>query len=693
MSPTPPHPERPIQKTPDDRLDRSRFIGRLAAALVNPTTRKATGVVVGVTGPWGSGKSSILNLLQDHLETQYEDALIVRFDPWLVSGRNDLIGEFLGELIGTIRADAKRLGKYKKLAANLADYGAQLAPIGNLWKPGFGTILAGGLRSLKDALSQKESLDVLRRRLIDDLDAIQGPIVVLIDEIDRVEDDEIRTVAQLVRSVADFPGISYVLAYDPDRVVQALGSGASPENREERGRAYLEKIVQLQLPLPITFADEITRLLNAEIATLASELSIPEAFDQIDRYRELVQLLIEDVIDTPRDVRRLVGTYHVLAGMLQGEVDWIDLLGFSALSIKAPRTCESIRREPDLVVENPISERGILRHINDGTKSREDRIGEIVPSSERHVGTTALLGFLFPYFAEDPGNRSNHSDAIRFRRPLLTTLRLGLLPGAVSRDDIIALTSGSPFEVEGRLQRAFSDGTLEHLIDRLDDVYVDLASSIDHVAFWHGIAKFVRKPDCEWQAAYQPMYEIIRSLASTLDRSMRRRNELRAEGAAVFKALADAGESELTAQWLRRHIFVYGLFGREKRGGEKWFLTAEQTSEYALELTQKWQQAHLSGKLIPCHWSLQQVYAMMDTKLWDDECRSQVGKMLEDKRAVDGLALMLFGASFSTDEPGIEKLYSYEAFIRKAKQRLAEDDQQLHETVRLALQKAVNGGW
>jgi predicted KAP-like P-loop ATPase len=89
-----------------------------------------------------------------------------------------------------------------------------------------------------------------------ELGAIDVPIVVLVDEVDRVEDDEIRSIAQLVRSVADFPGISYVLAYDPKRVIQALGGAEKDDTlRDERGRgrAYLEKIVQLQIPLPVTF--------------------------------------------------------------------------------------------------------------------------------------------------------------------------------------------------------------------------------------------------------------------------------------------------------------------------------------------------------------------------------------------------------------------------------------------------------
>jgi hypothetical protein len=73
-----------------------------------------------------------------------------------------------------------------------------------------------------------------------ELAAVDVPIIALIDELDRVEDEEIRTVAQLVRSVADFPGISYVLAYDSKRVIQALGAGQM-SLRPKTGAAHTSK--------------------------------------------------------------------------------------------------------------------------------------------------------------------------------------------------------------------------------------------------------------------------------------------------------------------------------------------------------------------------------------------------------------------------------------------------------------------
>ena len=231
-------PDRPIELMSEDALGREGFVGRLASALISRTTGKATGVVIGITGPWGSGKSSILNLLQervpagacgcvggavrplDGVGAQRSDCGVFQRAAWRDRGDAEA-SERLGTVPATIGEDARRV------------------------VPGFEGRTAPGA----GGAGRPESLTALRARLFREMNEVGVPIVVLVDEIDRVEDDEIRAVAQLVRAVADFPSVSYVLAYDPQRVTQALGAGAAEER--ERGRDYLEKIVQLQIPLPL----------------------------------------------------------------------------------------------------------------------------------------------------------------------------------------------------------------------------------------------------------------------------------------------------------------------------------------------------------------------------------------------------------------------------------------------------------
>jgi hypothetical protein len=684
MSSLPTGPERPIQTSTEDQLERSRFIERLTSALVNPDTEKSTGLVVGIAGPWGSGKSSILNLLREHIQLKYEEALVVRFDPWLVSGRDDIIAEFLGELIGTINSDQRRSEKLKKLGTTLAQYGAQLSPVGNLLIPGFGSIVSGGFKAMEKALSKKESLSGLRGKLVEELEDVSLPIVVLIDEIDRVEDNEIRTVAQLVRSVADFPGISYVLAYDPERVIQALGAGVSEKERDARGRGYLEKIVQLQIPLPATFPEEIVRLLSADLRALRAELKLPNNFEGDGRYQILTELLASHTIQTLRDTRRLVGTFHVLSNMLYGEVDWIDLLAYSALLIKSPETVTKMRRSPE-----DFLSRGSWRRPGSEDVSGDRWFESVVPESERNEATKEVLRFLFPRTFENYDPSPHHIDGLHERRTLLTTLRLGLLPGAFSRDEVRSLLKSAPRRVRTLLRKAHGQGRLTELIDRLDELYVEIGPS-DHTRFWEGVAGFAKKPHCRWSNSYQPVVEDIRSLAGILPHAVRKDPGLRKLASSVLANLQGANESELVAYWLRTHIFVHGLFGHEQRGGEEWFFDAEQTRELAVEMSQIWRMQHLKRELLPCRWDVQPIYTMIDTKVWDEACRNVLNDTLRDDSALDGFTLMLFGRGFTVEPTTIGKMLDYDTYLERLRARMnSEKFDRLHRSVQGVLRRAL----
>src|ERR1700739_1468534 len=101
--------ERPIGTGRDDRLLRQDFVARLLDALIEPEGR-ATGMVLGLTGPGGSGKSSILNMVAALAEARHPPTIVVTFNPWLGSSRNGLIHAFFAEVTAALEASAKKPG-------------------------------------------------------------------------------------------------------------------------------------------------------------------------------------------------------------------------------------------------------------------------------------------------------------------------------------------------------------------------------------------------------------------------------------------------------------------------------------------------------------------------------------------------------------------------------------------------------
>ena len=165
------------------------------------------------------------------------------------------------------------------------------------------------------------SADEQRKELEKKLAASNAAVVVLIDELDRVEDEDVRAVAQLVKAVGDIRGISYVVAYDPERVVDALGRG-NRQDRERTGSLYLEKIIQHPIPLRPLFENDVRSLL--ELCTV-SKSGLP--FSSPDGSDDVTKTIVRS-ISTPREIKRLVGAFSVLNEMTKGEISPSDLLGY-----------------------------------------------------------------------------------------------------------------------------------------------------------------------------------------------------------------------------------------------------------------------------------------------------------------------------------------------------------------------------
>jgi hypothetical protein len=680
-------PERPITELADDRLGRGPFLERLCDALINPNTKASTGVVIGISGPWGSGKSSLLNLLHKRIKQRYRDAVVVRFNPWLISARDDLIGDFITEVVAELNEELSGKERLKAAMMRLADYASIVAPAANIKLPGIGSILHNVLSRLQNWFRGDDSLRVRQDRVVKALAGAGVPIVAMIDEVDRLEDQEIRTVAQLVRSVADFPGLSYVLAYDTERVIQAL---SGDDSAHDRGRAYLEKIVQFQLSLPIALDEEIRNLIDADLAKLVAQKLVPENWRNIQRYQDLVNILVPSIISTPRDVKRLVGTFHVLAGMVASEVNWIDLLGFCTLHVKAPRTIERIRRRPEFLVTDPNSVNEWNSRAREDDQNVENRRMKINPDDEGGAPISSLLLHLFPRLASRDGKLDEERpNAIYKRRPLLTALRLNLLPGHFSKDEIVRLFSVASADVQHILHEAYSSDRLGFLIDRIGDMLHELPRN-DRGEFWHGVSKFFEKPDCEWMRSYVPIHEFARAFEEIFFR-MLELGQVQGVASVIFQDMVDRGDVLLASYLLRSNIFAHGLFGQE-RSDHATFLARDATERLAKELSTKYRERHLKEQFVPCLWSLMPVYTMVDTGIWDQECRTHLTELLADPVALGGFVLMTFGGAYFTGRDMLDRIVNYERFSELVQQHLASSDiGAVHETVQVALRKV--GKW
>lgn len=690
-------PERPIVSKKQDRLGRHQFAVRICRALVDSATKKSTGVVVGVAGSWGSGKSSVLNLVAEHLRQAYPETLVVRFNPWLVTDHVSLIGEFFREINGAINTSSKFARGLKKLTRRIGDYADALAPIVEQGVPGGGRALKVATKAAREISEDASSkpLSVERAKLLSELQRKNPSIVVLLDELDRVRDDEIRVVAQLVRSIADFPQVSYLLAYDFERVALALGiDEPRTEHRLAHGRSYLEKIVQYQFDLPISLDDELKQHLVSELEAVASGLNFPANWQGSKQFRQFIDLIIPNPISTPRDIKRLVGNFRVVFGMVQGEVDWLDTLGFQVLQLKAPATARAIREAPGLVVEDAMDMHHSVRAKLFEFKTPMDRLNLLCAPEEKNPTTERILGFLFNKLADPKRSWARAErpyDSITRRRSMLTLLRLGIIPGGVSRETALELVSSSAPEIALKLENAANDGSYSALIDRIEDVFPepDLSS---YERLWLGASKFASPTEPAWLKQYSPRQGNLHALCMLLFRLCAKVDEYRAFAAQSFEQLQQSGDRNVVADTLRMHMFCYGLYNCGPRDSlaKGAFLDPHTVQKLVEAAAHRDKHAFLTSNWIMSLSTFAPLFTMIDVGIWDDTCRSRMAELMAGEPGLDGITLMLFGGNSIVSKGTLNVLVgleNYEKLVQK--RRLSPTFATADETLKNSLEKVL----
>lgn len=204
--------DRAITERDEDRLGRAAFADRIARILA--AQHKGSGVVVGLYGRWGEGKTTVLNLLRANLAD--DDAVVVReFHPWRVTDSEFVFRGFFSTLAEAVGASLPTwLERVKVKAGRWAPLLRWITwSLGLVFKP---AETADSLLARFGKMAQKGDsvgLERLRDRVVDLLRRSRKRVIILIDDIDRLDKHETNTLFRLIKACTDFPNVCYVRLY------------------------------------------------------------------------------------------------------------------------------------------------------------------------------------------------------------------------------------------------------------------------------------------------------------------------------------------------------------------------------------------------------------------------------------------------------------------------------------------------
>lgn len=422
-----------------DKLDRTGYAESAAAALRKVSS--SAGLVVSIEGAWGSGKTSALAMIEAILNQPgaAHQPLIVHFNPWLVGEKDVLLRHFLSRIAGAINLsdhsrDGKKVAKEIKAYSKAFDL-VKLIPGAEPWT----SLIKSVFNAVGDATGsiaeyKTPDIEAYKQKVEEALRQFQRPIIVFIDDIDRLFPNEVFEMVRIIKAVGELPHVGYVLAWDSAYVSSALEKLGVPY-----AGSYLDKVVQIRMPLPSLSLSARRKLINDALDELAPEALVPRFKAHDQRLSGLYYSGLRELLDQPRDMARVFNAVRMIEPPLRGEIVFADILGLAALSVKAPAVFELLRRNPRLFVGRVVDDHGLLEKSEDVIKDGTPERGLAYDASSSPSSVQRVVHYLFPSVAEAEdsyalGHASYVDGTIAHPARLAVALQLSVTSGDVSLD-------------------------------------------------------------------------------------------------------------------------------------------------------------------------------------------------------------------------------------------------------------------
>ena len=334
----------PISKPEDDRFGYDPFAQAIAKCVLR--LKGHVGSVVAIYGPWGSGKSSVINLVRHHLNEEDGAPVVISFQAWWYRTEDALAVGFFQELYAALDRELPK-GTREKTRDALAKLGGHIAGAGQLLGAAAGLVAGSVAEGTVNAISSTlanyirtdENTETLQRNVADALAEQEKRFLVVIDDLDRLSPDEVLVVLRLIKSVGRLPNVAYLLSYD-----RAVVEKVVAERYPSEGAHYLEKIVQAGFELPPPDAFRLRQMFAQQMDKVFLQADVGELLGMNDG--DLPNLLHEAVyaeLRSPRDVVRLTNSAEITWGAIRGEVNVADFLALEALRLFRPTMYSAIR--------------------------------------------------------------------------------------------------------------------------------------------------------------------------------------------------------------------------------------------------------------------------------------------------------------------------------------------------------------
>lgn len=362
----------------------STIIGRLKSTSLNYGN-----FAVGITGCWGSGKTTFLKALRQAME---KDFIVAEFCAWQSNNPEVLIRDFFDCLASALHCNGMRY--------DFSNYIELLE----------GSGVQSYVKKIYGLFNHTFSVEQEKVRIGERLQLVNRPIVIFIDDVDRMDSAELMELFRIIRVTADFKNVIFIVAYDKQYVENQIEKSGL-----KNGNEYLKKIFPLEISLPADNREYVPQQLVNEL----KQHEFPDEFIKaVERQIQATRSgkyhhLLTNFIRTYRDVKNFVNSLLiaydlVIENNLQKEISYSDMFWIELLHRFRYNIYEVLRNSPDDLLKFTASSRGNGR-LYTYERPSADNAGDAVNAQKMPV-TEEVSTVLWILFG------SNHDGQTSIRR-------------------------------------------------------------------------------------------------------------------------------------------------------------------------------------------------------------------------------------------------------------------------------------
>ncbi|MEX6627172.1 KAP family P-loop NTPase fold protein [Tenacibaculum salmonis] len=361
----------PISKNNGIDLFNFEHYAKKVQKIIQNNSNNSEPLTIGIYGKWGEGKTSFLNLIDKGIDSGEKEKgqkgiLKYHFNPWRYSTEEEMLFDFFDGLSKlmfvnteneTLQKVGEQLIKYSKYAKAIkVSASAGLSPSN---KVSATLDISEIMKSLGEGfIGEKPVLEVIIDNINKKLEESKYKIVIFIDDIDRLDKDEIYTILKLIKLNANFNNFVYIVALDENHVAKAIGKRYGVDTKD--GELFLEKIINIPIHLPKIESADFKYFFKIKLGEIINNLGFSNRVEEI---KDISYIHASEYFNNGREIIRVLNSFFVSAFAIGEEVNLRDLFWIEYLKVKYTDVFDVIKKYNSSNIEELITNSTIIKYF------------------------------------------------------------------------------------------------------------------------------------------------------------------------------------------------------------------------------------------------------------------------------------------------------------------------------------------